>query len=142
MPQYQAPPPPPQSLQPGGVFYSFGSLTQPAGTETLETITTVAPSEPQPGAQCAITPGRAAVAPGPPSITVMVKFDAAPTSFAVNLEGAFIDENSEYQGICTLSGSNQITAQTFTAVVFPFLRLNLISITAGNATAIAGKIYR
>lgn len=74
-----------------------------------------------------------------------VNFPSLPTSVTVKLQGAAIDEDSQYVDIATVAtvaGSAQTAGPGVmtTGVLAPFLRLNVSSATGGTNPTIIGKI--
>jgi hypothetical protein len=130
---------PPQSLYPGDVFYSFGSIDSPNQLEKGEPI----PAAPQAGQRCATSQSAAAAESDSDgrAITYEVEFDSAPSAGSVSLQGAIRDVDSEYFTLDTITPLTLAKHQkTFFGVRELFLRLRLDAITPNAATTIVGKI--
>jgi hypothetical protein len=160
MPNYQPTPPPPTSLQPGGIGYSFGSvdshrthdlsanypniivvdnesLGQAMAVETGEAI----PAPATAGAQFALTQPVPRGETGGRAITYETEFDVAPSTASVSLQGAMRDVESEYVTLDTNAAITvAVASKTVLGVRQLFVRLKLNTITAGSATKIIGKI--
>lgn len=145
---------PPQSLQSGGVGYSFGSMDWnhnvggqgnpgSSGPPTVqqETFETIPAAPPQAGQRVAVCQPATAIDPGSRTVTYVTEFDFAPSALSVSLQGAMRDVDSEYVTIDTDSTDHAlVNSKVVTGVRELFLRLILNSITVNNATKMVGKI--
>ena len=98
---------PPQSLQPGGVFYSFGSIIYPGpsvpsdrppfttGDPTQEEVPEPIPAAPQAGQRCALTQPVPAFNSGGRAVTYEAEFNSAPTTASISLQGATLRPDGE-----------------------------------------------
>lgn len=143
---------PPQSLQSGGVGYSFGSMDwnhnvggqgNPGSSgpptiqqETQETI----PAAGTAGQRFAVCQPATALDPGSRTVTYETEFDVAPDALSVSLQGAMRDVDAEYVTLDTDTDHALVNTKVVTGVRELFLRLILNSLTIGGATKMVGKI--
>lgn len=143
---------PPQSLQSGGVGYSFGSMEWnhnvggqgnpgSSGPPTVQQETfEVIPAAGTAGQRVAVCQPATAIDPGSHTVTYETEFDIAPGALSVSLQGAMRDVDAEYVTLDTNTATLAVNSKVVTGVRELFLRLILNSLTIGNATKMVGKI--
>ena len=120
MPSY-ANSPPPLSLSPGDVGFSFSSEAVPSSATA--------------GSQFALA--RSPLADF--TVRWQTLFGVAPTAINVSLQGAMADVDAEYKDIDTSTNANG-EAKTVTGVQAKFLRLRVNSSTVGSGAGFTGKL--